>query len=121
MGLISSNQLSLFKMKHIYIDTVDENKVEFLEGDHRTAISTFYFDDDIKSECFTILSKLKKPDTSLDFVNIYHKDNKIYAINDCNVTNLSGKTIPIITGCYYASDKIIPTYNGFNLKDEYLK
>ena len=34
MGLTSSNQLSLFKMKHIYIDTIDEDKIEFLQVDN---------------------------------------------------------------------------------------
>jgi hypothetical protein len=103
MGSGSSIQLSLFKMKQIYICHIYEDKVEFLQGDHRTSTSTFYFDEDIKLKCFEILTKLNKPYSSLDCVNIYHDNNKIYVINESNnhiEAHLSNKIIPTISGYY---------------------
>lgn len=41
MGSGSSKQLSLFKMRQIYICEIYENKIEFLHGDSRTSTSTF--------------------------------------------------------------------------------
>lgn len=98
MGSGSSKQLSLFKMKKIYICDIYEDKIEFLEGDHRTSTTTFYFDEDIKSKCFEILTKLNTLHNGLDFVNIYHDNNKIYVIGIDE---------------YHLSDKIVPTMNGY--------
>lgn len=100
MGSGSSKQLSLLKMKQISIHEIYGDKVEFLQGDHRT--STFYFDDDIKSKCFEILTKLNTLHNDLDCVNIYHDNNKIYVIGEGN-NYLK----------YHLSNKIIPTINGY--------
>lgn len=62
----------------------------------------FYFDDDIKHECFEILTKLNSLHNDLDSVSIYHDNNKIYAIGEDN--NTIG---------YHLSNKIIPTINGY--------
>lgn len=59
MGSGSSKQLSLFKIKQIYICYIYEDKLEFLQGDHRTSTSTFYFDDDIKLKHFRNINKIK--------------------------------------------------------------
>lgn len=118
MGISSSNQLSLFKMKQIYICDIYKDKIEFLQGDSRTLTSTFYFDEDIKFECFEILSKLNKINSDLDYVNLYYHNNIIYAINDSNIDNLSNKTtVPTSAGCFYSSNKIIENSMGFILKD----
>jgi len=103
MGSGSSIQLSLFKMKQIYIVSIDTEKIEFLQGDHRTSTSTFYFDEDIKFKCFETLTKLNKPYSGLDCVNIYHDNNKIYVINESNnhiEAHLSNKIVPTISGYY---------------------
>lgn len=103
MGSGSSIQLSLFKMKQIYICDIYEDKIVFLEGDHRTSTSTFYFDEDIKLKCFEILTRLNKPHSGLDRVNIYHDNNKIYVINESDnhkYAHLSNKIIPTINGYY---------------------
>lgn len=101
MGSGSSKQLSLFKMKQIFINFIYEDRVEFLQGDHMTSTSTFYFDDDIKSKCFEILTKLNTLHNDY-IVNIYHDNNKIYVIGEGN--NTIG---------YHLSDKIMPTINGY--------
>jgi len=105
MGILSSNELTLFKMKQIYICDIYEDKIQFLEGDHRTSVSTFYYDEDIKSKCFKILTNLNKIDNCVDYVNIYHHNNIIYIINKGN------------NNCEYSfSNKIIRTNYGYALK-----
>jgi hypothetical protein len=105
MGSGSSKQLHLFKMKQIYVCEIHENKIEFLQGDHRTSTTTFYFDDDIKSKCFEIFTKLNTLNNDLDVVNIYHDNNKIYVIGEDN--DLSNHL------SNHLSNKIIPTINGY--------
>ncbi len=105
MGNNSSNQLSLFKMKQIYIGAISKDRIEFLQGDHRTSTTIFYFDDDIKSKCFEILIKLNALYNGLDRVNIYYNNYKIYAINEGNDSN-----------DYHVSNKIIQTNNGYAMK-----
>jgi len=78
-------------MKQIYICNIDDEKIEFLQGDHRTSTTTFYFDNDIKSKCFEILTKLNTLHNGLDFVNIYYKDSKIYVISEGDENYLSIK------------------------------
>lgn len=108
MGSGSSKQLSLFKLKQIYICDIYEDKLEFLHGDHRTSTSTFYFDDDIKLKCFEILTKLNTLYNGFDYVNIYHDNNKIYVIGEGNSNNHRD---------YHLSNKIIPTINGYYISE----
>jgi hypothetical protein len=62
-----------------------------------------YYNQDIQSKCFDILSQVYN--YTLDFINIYHINNMIYAIQD-NENDLN--TVPLITGMYYSSEKITP-------------
>jgi hypothetical protein len=97
-------------MKQIYINEVHEDKVVFLQGDHRTSSSTFYYDEDIKDKCFEILTKLNLIDNELKHVNIYYHNNKIYGISEDN------------NNCdHYFSTKITPTSHGYSLKLQIFK
>ena len=105
MGIGSSNQLSLFKMKQIYIGSISKEKVEFLQGDHMTATTTFYFAEDIKYKCFEILIKLNALHNGLDYVNIYFNDSIIYVIGEGEDRDE-----------YHFSDKVMKNNNQYHLE-----
>ncbi|AYV85588.1 MAG: hypothetical protein Satyrvirus24_12 [Satyrvirus sp.] len=97
MGLVYSYFSSFLSISRCTIDnsliiSLTENDVCLLLNSQMTTVLRFSFDDDIKKDCFRILSSCQKNNTK---VNIYYNCGVILVIEDeNNQTFASSKVSP---------------------------
>lgn len=90
MGLINSCLL-VDKINNSNFPDVDKDKMSCFGIEYASMNSFLYFDDEIKDQCYQILSKITSSTSADHYAIIYHHERIIYAITDGEQTFKSSK------------------------------